>query len=162
MLTFEVGLPLAPLSGRLEYVEVEECFEFEIDDDAQYDKRVGSSGSTTMRLGFFQVMISVEFQTLLCAWGHSSRELWIESTFTTPTFHDRQIRLTNFLPLSPDRTLQEIDSGLLSFDYDSNNGWLRVSCSERASTIFIRIAHGVGIGLDGDRLVSIWLRPTFV
>jgi hypothetical protein len=158
MLTFLVGSPLAPWSGRLEYVEAKESFEFEIDDDAEFDKRVGSAGSTTMLLGLVQVMISVEFQTLLCAWGHSSRELWVDSTLRVPMFHDREIRLTNYLPLSPDVTLQEIDSGPLSFDHDNANGWLRISCSDRTSKTLIRIADGVAIGLDDDRLASIWLR----
>jgi len=73
-------------------------------------------------------------------------------------FHDREIRLTNYLPLSPDVTLQEIDSGPLSFDHDNANGWLRISCSDRTSKTLIRIADGVAIGLDDDRLASIWLR----
>jgi hypothetical protein len=162
MLTFEVGLPLAPLSGRLEYVEAKERFEFEIDDDAEFDKRVGSAGSTAMLLGLVDVMISVEFQTLLCVWGHGAREFWLESTLGVPAFVDRQIQLTNFLPLSPDVRLQEIDSGRLAFAFDSKNGWLRISCKDRASKTFVRIADGVAIGLDGDRLASLWLRPTFV
>lgn len=152
----------APLDGTLVYSDSEYSFRFEVSSSAELASRLGSLGRTSLEVGTLQLELDVATGAMLFVWGLHPRARWVDGACSPDRATPGIVRARSDPQLEAGVTIAIAEVGGWSTTYDGTTGWVRVAEDPTAKDDGqIMIASGIVVGLRGDRLVSLWLQPTF-
>lgn len=149
-----------PVKGMLKYLVSEHSFLFEVGDRAALLGRIGQEGVTSLVLDTLQLEVSIATGELLFAWGFSPLQAWDLASLVLPSYEDGSVLVDEKRVLKVGVS-EPLPEGLWKFEYDATSGWMNARSGDDSSTRFIRIAHGVVLGVHDKALKSIWLHPVF-
>lgn len=150
--------PGPALNGSLVYDDSEYSFRYEAD-LPELRGRVGGGGVTSITVGTLQVEVDVDSGQALFVWGLHPRAQWTEARLAPPRAQPGLVFFESASPFHEGVSISEAGVGVWSTQYDSETGWVRVAPDLRPDEAQIMIADGVVVGVLGDELHSLWLRP---
>lgn len=161
---FEIDTSLPPIQGALLYVQSEHSIDFEPSFLNAVSTRTGVGGSASLSVGTLQIEVAVASGLLMYPWGYFPSGAWIRRQLSPVEFESASIRCVPTFALDAGVSYVIPESERWSTYYDETSGWL---CSTDRPILLetVRIfefASSVAASLDGNRLTSLWLRPSIV
>ena len=154
--------PGAPLDGLLVYSDSEYSFRFDVGSPAELASRLGSLGRTSLEVGTLQLELDVATGTLLFVWGLHPRARWVNGACSPNRATPGIVHARSDPQFVAGVTIAIAEVGNWSTTHDGTTGWVRIAEDPTADDdAQIMIASGTVVGLDGDRLASLWLQPVF-
>lgn len=153
MMRFVTNLKVEAFQGRLRNAGLE----FEYDGFEALDAPRQTAPlvvSKTLSLEF-----NVATGRILYLWGYSPKETWKKGEVSDPSpakgavfveFDDRKPEPGVGIDVDTLFDVQEV--------FDANTGWVLIGVHNADQAV--EIATGIVLGLDGDKLVAVWLKPS--
>lgn len=151
-----------PLSGQLLYRASEYSFMYQVADGLEVQRRTGSEGVTSLVADTLQLEVGVQTGQVLFAWGYLPSNSWRETDFLPPEVEHGVLRLKDFGELESGVSISISRGSEWKVEFNRTTGWVRVAVSPIGGEVAVQIADGVVVGVQGDRIVSVWLCPKFV
>ncbi len=150
------------LKGEAQYVTAESSFDFERGTPTGVDDG-GLAGFTSLLVGTLQIEVDIERRTALHVWGYHPRETWVFGVAVPSPFHSDEVVITSDNNLIPGVSLALAEIGEWTTTYDKNSGWVYVCANPLLKDDqTVLIATNTLLGLIGDSLNSIWIKPVFL
>ncbi|WP_261570655.1 hypothetical protein [Frankia gtarii] len=114
-------------------------------------------------LTFDTLAIDCDLRTTraLYAWGYTPRAGWKKGTVGLPSIvRSGQVLVEIDEPVQKGEVIQIADRESTVMKFDRSSGWFE--CSAGLADQGVEIAANTIIGLKGDEIVALWLRPRFV
>lgn len=151
------------LPGSVIYRCDEDSFEF---DEASPDllmQRAGDAGVTSLIVEYLRIDVAVEGGVGLFVWGYHPRSIWTTGVAAPARLRPGSVSAAADGVFTPGVSERLVEAGEWNTVFDSQSGWVRVTADLNSQDDqIVEIADQTGLGLIGDQLNSIWLRPTFV
>jgi len=151
------------LEGDLIYVEHEHSVDFIPVSESELIERSPTRGGTSILLGTLQIEVDIPSATLLYPWGQFPRGHWKKARIEPTGFGEGGIRIANTedLELKPAVSLEVWPEDECSTLFDPTTGWLCVTTKKFEGLKLVEFARGAVIGLDGNEMNALWLKPHF-
>ncbi|MGH2750227.1 MAG: hypothetical protein ACRDK3_05050 [Actinomycetota bacterium] len=149
------------LAGLLAYIREDHAFDFRPLDPDGLTRAAGGKGTTSLLVGSLQIEVGVETGRFLYVWGYHPMETWKEAEVLIPQAQPGQIS-TASLDLKPGVSEALVEVGEWSTVLDPATGWVQLGSDQPLEPeSAIEFAQDVVAGVSEDRLLGLWLRPSF-
>lgn len=150
-----------PLEGVCTYSRRDRSFGFVPTRPSALERLIGLDGTASYSLGLLEIEFCVSTGQLLYAWGYLPESAWREERLESPTYVEGTVRCSNqAAQRGVSYPLQTSRAWLAQFD--SGNGWIRVSCSSGGGETGVLIATSTIVVPCGESISELWLRPTYI
>ncbi|WP_183032706.1 hypothetical protein [Cupriavidus sp. UME77] len=147
------------LSGQLVYYRADYSIDF-IPEEKDIKSKVGDVGTGCISIGTLQLELSILTGEVLFPWGLFPATRWEEVTLKTPIFEGGRIFLMDPSILVCGGGVDLIGFGDWKTYFDSLSGWIYTGTEEPAE-IVIGFGENVGASLSGEKLIGLWMKPSF-
>ena len=160
-LRFEVK-PGAPFPGSPVYSRSEHSFDFEPASREQLREITFEDGVTSVVVETLQIEINVRDGRALHVWGYHPATNWSAQSLSPPSVHAGEVFVVDDRAFISGVSIGLAEIGEWSTGFDEASGWVRVAPDLNIDDEqVVLIATDTCLGLIGDKLNSIWVRPTF-
>jgi hypothetical protein len=152
-----------PLAGSLAYSVGDMSFSFRPKNAADLARRVGDEGLTSLVADSIQLEVAVATGEVLYVWGYLPRRSWRQASLQFPGATYGVVRVELEDPPLEEAVSVSIARTEWAAYFDESSGYVRLIRADPGRVeILYQVAEGVFLGLSGDLLNSIWLKPQMV
>lgn len=154
--------PGVPTPGRPIYRSWEYSLGFDAGVPDTISDRVATGGVASVVVRTLQIDVAVESGEALFVWGYHPHTNWREGPAVPVDPQPGAVVVTMDGPFLADVGYTIPGSDSWATVHDPKSGWLRVRSADGAEDEqVVLIAEETGLGLIGDQVNSIWVRPDF-
>jgi hypothetical protein len=146
----------AAVGGRLTYAVEDHGFRFEAGSREELAGRLGDRGVTSVVIDTLQLEVDIASGDVLFAWGYFPLGAAETGELAVPEAREGRVRVVDEEPFEPGVSVG-VPGERWRTSYDRTTGVVAVRLREAADAVFVRIADGVVLGVDGAELVAVWL-----
>lgn len=137
--------------GQVIYVRSEYSFDFEPSRNADI----------TLMINNLYLGIDSETMSALQVWGYSPKSSWINKKLRVPLSSNGKLKLSERVEAGLSKKLLGSESWKTNFDPET--GWVCIGDENLShQEIAVEFATNTIAVLDGEKLISIWLKPIFI
>jgi hypothetical protein len=136
-------------------------FSFEVATLSDLADRLAGEGRTSLAIDSLQLEAGVGTGELLYAWGYCPTSAWTPLSLKPSPSKKGKVFVEVDPPLEEAISVSISRSVVWSYGFDRESGWVCIFLSLSPLESLIEIAEGVLIGLIGENINSVWLRPDF-
>jgi hypothetical protein len=163
MIVFRVNDTMPTIAGQLYYYQDEYSFSFKPTASNQFSLHVGQHGRTSLLIGSLQVEISIEYRSLLFAWGYHPYQRWREKDLTAPKALAYGVTLGSEIVLEEGISVALVGVGSWDTWYDSETQWVCVgSYHQPVEATIAEFATNTIAVISKSRLVALWLKAEMI